>query len=59
MHLRLCMHKHFDTITNSFKYKCETYQVFIHPFKKNCDDCKMQLVSNGFNTFKVNGSIHA
>jgi hypothetical protein len=34
MHLRLCMHEHFDLIINPFKYKCETSQFFIHPFKK-------------------------
>jgi hypothetical protein len=28
------MHEHFDVITNIFKYKYETCQVFIHPFKK-------------------------
>jgi hypothetical protein len=25
----------------------------------NCDKCKIQLLSNGFNMLKVNGSIHA
>jgi hypothetical protein len=34
MHLELCMHEHFNLITNAFKYKCETFQHFIHPFKK-------------------------
>jgi hypothetical protein len=29
MCLRLCMHKHVDLITNPFKYKSETYQVFM------------------------------
>jgi hypothetical protein len=24
MHPKLCMHEHFDLITNPFKYKCET-----------------------------------
>ncbi len=24
MHLGVCMHQHFDIITNLFKYKCET-----------------------------------
>jgi hypothetical protein len=33
MHLRLCMHEHFNLITNPFKYKCETSQVFIHLFQ--------------------------
>jgi len=35
MHLKLCMHEHFDLninlITNPFKYKCETSRPFIHP----------------------------
>ncbi len=44
MHFRLCMHEHFDLITNPFKYKCETYQVVIHPFQKiimsvKCNSC--------------------
>jgi len=34
MHPRLCMHEHFDLISNRFKYKCETSQIFIHPFQK-------------------------
>jgi hypothetical protein len=34
MHPRLCMHEHFDLITNPFKYKCKTSQVFRHPFQK-------------------------
>jgi hypothetical protein len=34
MHPKLYMHEHFDLIINSFKYKCETSQIFIHPFKK-------------------------
>jgi hypothetical protein len=45
---KLCMHEHFDLITNPFKYKCETFQIFI----KNCDECKMQLMSNGFNNIQ-------
>jgi hypothetical protein len=30
MHPRLCMHEHFDLITDPFKYKCEAlnYCVF-------------------------------
>lgn len=34
MHLGLCMLEIFDIIFNAFKYKYETFQVFIHPFKK-------------------------
>jgi hypothetical protein len=35
MHLGLCMLEIFDLILNAFKYKCETCQVFIHPFQEN------------------------
>ncbi len=45
MHPKLCMYKHFDLINNPFKYKYET--LYIH--FKNCGECKMQLMSNGFN----------
>jgi hypothetical protein len=34
MHLKLCMFEHFDSMTKPFKYKSETYQVFILPLKK-------------------------
>jgi hypothetical protein len=34
MHLRLCMHEHFDLIINQSKYKCDTSQIFIHQFQK-------------------------
>jgi hypothetical protein len=34
MHFKLCMHEHFNLIANPFKYKCETFQIFIHPFQK-------------------------
>ncbi len=34
MHPRFCMHERFDLIINPFKYKCETSQMFIHPFQK-------------------------
>ncbi len=36
MHPRLCMPEHFEIITNSFKYKCETFQMFLHPFQFMC-----------------------
>jgi hypothetical protein len=49
------MHEHFDLITNLFKYKCETSQIFIHPFKKNCGECKMQLMNSGFNNIQSEG----
>jgi hypothetical protein len=57
MHFRFCMQEHFDLITNWFKYKCETYQVFIHP-SKTYSECKIQFMSNICNTFKINDSIH-
>ncbi len=47
MHLKVCMDEHFDLITNPFKYKCETY-IFM---SKHYDECKIQLMNNGFNTF--------
>ncbi len=34
MHFKLCMYEHLDLIIYPFKYKCETSQVFIHPFQK-------------------------
>jgi len=34
MHFGVCMHEHFDLITNQFKYTYEICQVFIYPFKK-------------------------
>jgi hypothetical protein len=34
MHPRLCMHEHFDLITNPFKYKCEISQILEHAFQK-------------------------
>jgi hypothetical protein len=40
MHLKLCMHKHFDLITNPFKCECETFQVLIHPFQKKLVNAK-------------------
>jgi hypothetical protein len=34
MHLKFCMHEHFDLITNPLKYKCENCQAFIYPIQK-------------------------
>jgi len=34
MHAKICMHEHFDLITNPFKYKCEISWIFIHIFQK-------------------------
>jgi hypothetical protein len=43
VHLKLCMHEHFDLITNPFKYKCEISQVLIHPFFKIVVSAKCKL----------------
>jgi hypothetical protein len=46
---RLWIYEHFDLIFNSninVKYN------------KFYGECKMQLISNGFNTFKMNDSTH-
>jgi hypothetical protein len=42
MHPNFCVHEHFDLITNPFKYKCETFQIFMV-------SVKIQFMSNGFN----------
>jgi hypothetical protein len=33
--------------------------IFYTSISINYNECKMKLVNNGFNTFKVNDSIHA
>jgi hypothetical protein len=48
VYMHPCMHEHFDLIINPFKYKCETCQIFIHPFQKivmsaKCNSWKMDL----------------
>jgi hypothetical protein len=43
MHLVVCMHEHFDLIINSFKFKCEIYQVFIDPFQEIMMNAKCNL----------------
>jgi len=58
MHPRVCMHKHFDVITNPFKYECETFQVFIHPFRKIVMNAKCNSWGVDLTTLKVNDSIH-
>jgi hypothetical protein len=58
MHSRLCMHEHFDLIINSFKYKCETFQVLIHPFFKNVVSAKCDSWVMDLTTFKMNDSTH-
>ncbi len=52
MHIIFYMHEHFDIIINPFKYKCETCQIFIHPFQKIM--VNMDRFNNEFNTFKMN-----
>jgi hypothetical protein len=58
MHSRLCMHEHFDLIIDPFKYKCENFQVFIHPLKKiiMITKCNSWVVDS--TTIKVNDSTH-
>jgi hypothetical protein len=58
MYLRLCMHEHFDIIINPFKYKYETSQIFIHPFKKIVLNAKCNSWVVDLTTFKVNESTH-
>jgi hypothetical protein len=52
MHPRFCMYEHFDLITNSFKYKCETFQIFINFYFKKNWECKMQFMNSGFNNIE-------
>jgi len=52
VHLKFCMHEHFDLIINLFKYKYETCQDFIRSFKKTLIN-KMQLMNNGFTRRKI------
>jgi hypothetical protein len=58
MHPKFCMHEHFDLITNPFKYKCETSQIFIHSFKKIVMNVKCNSWVMNLTTFKVNDSTH-
>jgi len=58
MHLELCMHEHFNLITNAFKYKFETFQILIHSFKKIMVNAKCNLSIVNLATFKVNDSTH-
>jgi hypothetical protein len=54
MYSKLCMCEHFYLITNPFKYKYKTCQIFIHPFQKIVASAKWIVDL----TFKVNDSIH-
>jgi hypothetical protein len=58
MHPRLYMYEHFDLIIDPFKYKCETSQIFKHPFQKILMNakCNSQLIN--LTTFKMNDSTH-
>jgi hypothetical protein len=58
MHPKLCMHEHFDLITNPFKYKCGSSQVFMHPFQKIMVSAKCNSWIVDSTTFKVNDSTH-
>jgi len=58
MHPKFCMHEHFDTITNPFKYKCEIFQIFIFPFKKIQVHVKCNSWIVDLTTFKMNDSTH-
>jgi hypothetical protein len=58
MHSKLCIHEHLDLITNPFKYKCETFQNFIHPFHKIVVNIKCNSWVVDLTTFKVNDSTY-
>jgi len=58
MHPKFCMHEHFSIITNPFKYKCETSQIFVHPFKKIMVNAKCNSWVVDLITFKMNDSTH-
>jgi hypothetical protein len=45
-------------ITNTFKYKCETLQIFRHPFQKIMVNAKCNSIVMDLTTFKVNDSTH-
>jgi hypothetical protein len=48
------MHEHFDLIPNPFKYNVR----LANSISKKIDECKMQLMSNGLNIFKMNDPSH-
>ncbi len=58
MHSRLCMYQHFDLITDPSKYKCETSQIFRHPFQKIVVSGKWNSWVVDLKTFNVNDSTH-
>jgi len=57
MHLKFCMHEHFDLITNLFKYECETLGFYVG-FNIYTNKCNMQHLKSGFNKLKMDDSIH-
>jgi hypothetical protein len=58
MHPRLYTDEHFHLINNPFKYKCETFQIFIHSFQKIMMSAKCNSWVVYLTTFKVNNSTH-
>ncbi len=56
MDTRLCIYEHFDLIFNSNIHV--KHNKFYTSILRNCGGCKMQLDSNGFNTFKMDYSTH-
>ncbi len=56
MDTRLCIYEHFYLIFNSNIIVKHKKKLYIH--LKNCSECKLQLDSDGFNTFKMNYSTH-
>ncbi len=58
MHPRLCMHEHFDLITNPSKYECDTSQIFIHQFLKIEMNAKCNSWVVDLTTLKVNDSTY-
>ncbi len=51
MHPRLCIHEHFDLITNPFKYNVRLPKLLNIDFK-NSGECKIQLMSSQFNNIQ-------
>jgi len=58
MHPKLCMYEHFDLITNPFKCKSETSQIFKHPFQKIVVSGKWNSWVVDLKTFKMIDSTH-
>jgi len=58
VHLKLCMHEHFDLIINLFKYKCKISQIFVHLFQNIMLNAKCNSWIVNFIIFKVSDSTH-